>query len=219
MSKDIKRWYDEKYHYSEDVAATQWERIYRLLDLVPAGKNWLDLGGGTGTATVAASDRGRVTGKAVVLDLSIQALRTGRQIWPHLVMVQGNGEDLPFGDAAFDRVFCFGVLEHFPDVERGAREIARVLTPQGLAVVIVPNWWVRTAQSDIQELSQSEAKWKDLFAKAGLETVRVGDDRGPDILKNRSLLGIAKRLAVRTAGILGVKYQFAFVLKKPKEEV
>ena len=40
-------------------------------------------------------------------------------------------EELPFGDAEFDVVVCNWTLYHLADVERGLRELARVVRPGG----------------------------------------------------------------------------------------
>ena len=46
--------------------------------------------------------------------------------------------DLPLGDASVDLLFCYHVLEHIPDDRAAMSEMARVLTPEGLALVQVP---------------------------------------------------------------------------------
>jgi predicted SAM-dependent methyltransferase len=45
---------------------------------------------------------------------------------------------LPFADESVDLVLCSHVLEHISDDVQVAREFARVLTPQGQALVQVP---------------------------------------------------------------------------------
>lgn len=47
--------------------------------------------------------------------------------------------ELPFEDAAFDRIIVIDVHEHLHDVEPLNRELARVLAPGGRAVVTTPN--------------------------------------------------------------------------------
>jgi SAM-dependent methyltransferase len=49
------------------------------------------------------------------------------------------GEQLPYADASFDRVFSNDVLEHVEDDRACAREIVRVLKPGGRAAIYVPN--------------------------------------------------------------------------------
>ena len=52
--------------------------------------------------------------------------------------VVGVGEHLPFNDNSFDAVFSLNVLEHVRDPLRCAREIARVLKPEGNLYCVVP---------------------------------------------------------------------------------
>ena len=51
--------------------------------------------------------------------------------------VQGDAENLPFADGSFDFVYSHGVLHHTPDTPRTIREIHRVLSPGGQAVVML----------------------------------------------------------------------------------
>lgn len=50
----------------------------------------------------------------------------------------GDGCLLPFGDATFDLLLSFHVLEHIPDDARAIAEMARTMRPGGLALVQVP---------------------------------------------------------------------------------
>jgi SAM-dependent methyltransferase len=51
--------------------------------------------------------------------------------------VQGDAENLPFAADSFDFVYSHGVLHHTPDTPRTIREIHRVLSPGGRAVVML----------------------------------------------------------------------------------
>jgi SAM-dependent methyltransferase len=55
------------------------------------------------------------------------------------VQVQADARDLPFDDDSFDVIVCSHVLEHIPEDVRVAREMARVLTPDGVALIQVPS--------------------------------------------------------------------------------
>jgi SAM-dependent methyltransferase len=131
-----------------------------------------------------------------------------------IAWVCGDGTALPFPGGAFDRAFSFGSMEHFPDVAAGFRELARVLRPGAIAVTVVPNFYVRTAQP--VEHRDTEAGWRRLITGAGLEVVRVRADPGPAIFKNRRPVRIVLRLGLRLLGLVpAFRYQFIFVMRKP----
>jgi ubiquinone/menaquinone biosynthesis C-methylase UbiE len=50
-----------------------------------------------------------------------------------------DGQPLPFADRSFDFLSCNHVLEHIFETEKLVREFRRVLDPQGLCVISVPN--------------------------------------------------------------------------------
>jgi SAM-dependent methyltransferase len=86
---------------------------------------------------------------------------------------QGDGTALPLADATFDRLFCNGSLEHFPDVKKGIREIVRVLKPGGALALLwnvrddcVP--WVAAFSKVMDRYAgdtprQSTGKWRVIF--------------------------------------------------------
>jgi ubiquinone/menaquinone biosynthesis C-methylase UbiE len=52
-------------------------------------------------------------------------------------VIQGDVENLPFGDESFEVVFSNGVLQHTPDIERSFYEAQRVLRQKGEFYAIV----------------------------------------------------------------------------------
>lgn len=60
---------------------------------------------------------------------------------PRIRLVQGDATLLPFPDATFDAVICSETLEHIPDDDRAAQELARVIRPGGWLFLTVPNLW------------------------------------------------------------------------------
>lgn len=54
------------------------------------------------------------------------------------VDVVGDLRRVPFRTGTFDLIVCYHVLEHIPDDRAAMSELARVLTPGGLALIQVP---------------------------------------------------------------------------------
>jgi SAM-dependent methyltransferase len=120
-----------------DSAAEHYHR-YRLAADLCAGSRVLDVacGEGYGSALVAA---GAAT--VVGIDLSEEATSHAAVAYgavPNLSFVAGDAAGLPFEDAAFDRVVFFEGIEHVDEPERVLAEIARVLAPEGIAIVSTP---------------------------------------------------------------------------------
>jgi SAM-dependent methyltransferase len=209
--------YDEQYHYGEDVDRPNPDRLWHALSALEplAGTRLLDLGSGVGWSTALAVARGAVA-SATGLDFSRTAIDLAakrERPQERIAWVVGDGTALPFADATFDRVFSFGSMEHFPNVQKGFDEMARVLAPDGRAVTVVPNFYIRTTQPI--EHRDTLSGWTRIIERAGLDVVRVGGDPGPAILKNRRPLRIALRMALRAIGSLPpLRYQFIFLVRK-----
>lgn len=65
---------------------------------------------------------------------------------PNVLVVQASIFEMPFADAVFDKVFCFGVLQHTPDPRGGFRALIEKLKPGGhLAadIYLEPPEWAR----------------------------------------------------------------------------
>jgi 2-polyprenyl-6-hydroxyphenyl methylase/3-demethylubiquinone-9 3-methyltransferase len=98
------------------------------------GRRVLDLGCGKGRF---ARHLERLGATVVGLDLSRAMLAKA----PEIHRVRGTARRLPFGDTSFDHVVAIETLEHVPmRAEREAlAEMARVLVPGGLAVIVDKN--------------------------------------------------------------------------------
>lgn len=71
----------------------------------------------------------------------------GMDLFDHLgVDLRADITGLPFHDGAFDLIVCYHVLEHIPDDRAAMRELARILSPGGLAILQVP--WRRNQETD-----------------------------------------------------------------------
>lgn len=49
----------------------------------------------------------------------------------NLLLLQANIYEMPFEPASFDKVFCFGVLQHTPDPEASFKSLVRMIKPGG----------------------------------------------------------------------------------------
>jgi len=209
-----RHFYDSQYHFEEDAAQPDEKRIWHALGRLGAmgGLSFLDVGCGAGWA-IHMARRDAPVAQAVGVDFSITALKLARRHSPHVLWVQADGTSLPFTDASFDRLFCNGALEHFPDVKKGIHEIARVLKHNARAVIIVPNFYVKTEQP--MEFAASYWNWKRQFESAGLSVVSVAKDWGPPVFKNGNLKRALARLAGKIITAMPfMQYQFIFVLWK-----
>lgn len=90
----------------------------------------LDVGGSAGAMTDVFAE---AFGQVVELDIDQVAVRRGKNDSDKtsLIWICGDGGRLPFSDGAFDCVICNHVYEHLDDQRGLAREIHRVLTPDG----------------------------------------------------------------------------------------
>jgi demethylmenaquinone methyltransferase / 2-methoxy-6-polyprenyl-1,4-benzoquinol methylase len=110
----------------------------------PAGRRVLDVATGTGDLAAAlARQSATVTGA----DFSENMLRVAQQKLPSSVpLVLADAQDLPFAAASFDRVTNAFLLRNLSDLDRGLREMRRVLRPRGLLVCLeitrpAPGWF------------------------------------------------------------------------------
>jgi ubiquinone/menaquinone biosynthesis C-methylase UbiE len=100
------------------------------------GARVLDLGCGSGVFSRALAARGfRVTG----MDLSPGLIEVARQLVGRPEYEVGDAERLPYPDGSFDGVFLAGVIHHFPDPSRMAKEVARVVHRGGAFAAFDPN--------------------------------------------------------------------------------
>jgi ubiquinone/menaquinone biosynthesis C-methylase UbiE len=92
----------------------------------------LDLGCGTGILGSMLTDKGY---QVIGLDISYKSLCELRKRQPQLGIIQADANDLPISKATFHAVVCLGVWRHFPDYQKVLKEVARILTTDGVFIV------------------------------------------------------------------------------------
>ncbi|MBI2893473.1 MAG: methyltransferase domain-containing protein [Deltaproteobacteria bacterium] len=135
----VRRYDPGAYHERSSVLirALERQRTRRIVRLLGATPNHRILEVGVGAGNVLE----RVPGaRRVGIDLSSRVLGAARRrLGETATLVRGDAAVLPFGRATFDRVICSEVLEHLPDPGAAVAEIARVVKPDGVVVLSVPN--------------------------------------------------------------------------------
>jgi demethylmenaquinone methyltransferase/2-methoxy-6-polyprenyl-1,4-benzoquinol methylase len=103
-------------------------------------KQILDIATGTGDLAImmAALNPDRIVG----LDISEGMLEVGKQkiakenLSDKIEMVVGDSEEMPFADNTFDAITVSFGVRNFANLNKGIKEIARVLKPTGVLVIL-----------------------------------------------------------------------------------
>lgn len=128
----------------------EWDSSQQALDIATGGGH---------TALAVAPHVGRI----VVSDLTPRMLEKAREY----ILSQGitnadfviaDAENLPFLDNCFDRVTCRIAPHHFPDIARAVREVARVLKPNGLFLLID---CMAPSDPELDRFDNVVEKWRD----------------------------------------------------------
>lgn len=140
-------------HSLFDEIAPRYDRMNRLLSLgldrgwrrraaaaLGAPAHLLEVAAGSGELALAALAAG--AGRVTALDpaegmLALAAAKARRRgMAERIELKRGVAEDIPYADGSFDAVIAGFGVRNFHDLERGLREMRRVLKPGGAAVVL-----------------------------------------------------------------------------------
>jgi len=126
-----------------------------------AGQHVLDLGTGTGAVAEGAAQLVGPHGRVVGVDISSDMLRVAQERvtargLTNVDLREGRAEALPAEDGAFDVVLASLSLMYVLDRAAAARELARVLRPQGRLVAAV---WAGPEACDIVLFQQTAGRF------------------------------------------------------------
>jgi demethylmenaquinone methyltransferase / 2-methoxy-6-polyprenyl-1,4-benzoquinol methylase len=111
----------------------RWRARAADLARVGPGSRALDVASGTGDLAIELASRGA---EVVGSDFSEGMLEVARRKAPELRWEVGNALELPYEDGSFDASTVGFGARNFSDLERGLREMVRVVRPGGRVVVL-----------------------------------------------------------------------------------
>jgi ubiquinone/menaquinone biosynthesis C-methylase UbiE len=130
-------------HQSKErfFAETNWDKE----DLT--GKNVLEVGSGAGRFSQVVLDNTGATLYSVDYSDAVTAnFRNNGHHGQRLKLFQASVYEMPFPDNSFDKVFCFGVLQHTPDFRKSVQCLIAKAKP-GAEVIVdfypVTGWWTK----------------------------------------------------------------------------
>jgi SAM-dependent methyltransferase len=165
-----------------------------------AGQHVLDLGTGTGAvaecAALLVGPRGLVVGVDMSADmLRIAQERVTAQGLTNVDLREGRAEILPAEDGAFDIVLASLSLMYVLDRAAAARELARVLRPQGRLVAAV---WAGPEACDIVLFQQTAGRFAGPPPVPGVGPGALADPT--PLLEQLAAVGIEARVERETLG-------------------
>ena len=133
-----------KYDVMNDLMSAGLHRAWKAYTVLVAdlkeGHKVLDIAGGTGDMALAFSKKVGSTGQVVHTDINAAMLSTGRDrlldAGVALPTAVCDAEQLPFGDASFDRVCVAFGLRNMTHKDKALAEMCRVLKPGGKLLVL-----------------------------------------------------------------------------------
>jgi SAM-dependent methyltransferase len=120
------------------------EEVFRELEIPAERGPVLDIGCGSGLlSTVFEKNKIPYVGLDINVHSNFPKLRSER-----VRFIQGSSLELPFQNGIFRLITCVDSFEHYPDQVQAAREMRRVLHPDGRVYLSVPNYknvagWVK----------------------------------------------------------------------------
>ncbi|MFJ7209850.1 methyltransferase domain-containing protein [Streptomyces sp. NPDC098789] len=120
-------------------------RAWALHELrIRHGETVVDVGSGNGSYTRRLASCAGPTGRTIGVELNDGlrriAVQRANETGSKAEFTKGDALALPFRPASVDVVWCERVLQHLDEPDHAVKEISRVLSPGGRAVLIDTDW-------------------------------------------------------------------------------
>jgi SAM-dependent methyltransferase len=127
--------------YNRFFAQTGWDKE----DL--QNKTMLEVGSGAGRFSQIVLDHTKANLFSVDYSNAVEAnFKNNGHHQNRLQLFQASVYEMPFAKAQFDKVFCFGVIQHTPDVKKTVQSILEMAKPGGEVIIdfyCVNGWWTK----------------------------------------------------------------------------
>jgi len=149
----VKKYDPDSFHHHSNPLIRFVERrrvkaIFDFVDIHPQN-NILEIGCGAGNV-LQESPGGRLFG----VDLSLSMVKKAKEKLNQTgFFFQGDAQNLPCKDHTFGQIICSEVLEHLLNPQAALKEMGRILTSHGTAIISVPNeLWINRVKEVLIKL-------------------------------------------------------------------
>ena len=149
----VKKYDPDAFHHHSNplIRFVERSRVRAIIKLMDIHKesSVLEIGCGAGNVIEKTSLQ-----KLFGMDISSSILnKARRKLSNRAHLFQGDAQNLPCKDEVFKQVICSEVLEHLLSPSEALHEMARILKPNGVAVISVPNeLWINRIKSILVKL-------------------------------------------------------------------
>lgn len=144
----------QKWHYDSIYSLNLFKRLYKKRSKSADKITLVDTGCGDGGKIKSYL---KFCSKIVGLDTSIEDLKKAQKVG--IDVINGDAQNLPFSNDAFEIVTSFHVIEHLKDDLNHLREIFRILKRGGGLIIVTPNLERLTSKLSFRkELPQEHLK-------------------------------------------------------------
>jgi SAM-dependent methyltransferase len=125
------------------------ERFFKSTGWDPSeltGKNILEVGSGAGRFTNVVLSYTKANLYSVDYSNAVEANFKNNGPSDRLKLFQASIYEMPFEKESFDKVFCFGVLQHTPDFKKSIQCLVELVKPEGELVIDfypIKGWWTK----------------------------------------------------------------------------